>query len=243
MSDRHLHAVLHHVRKLAAAPAANPPSDQDLLDRFVARRDEAARQVGWGLGTLRGRLERGRGLLRVRLRRRGLDLSALLMPTALSKHAAPVGVSPALVASTIQVATSVGAGGGSVQLASAQVAALVTGVLKAMSIARFRVVELVLLAAGGIIACAGVIAYHALAVRQPGPSGQGPAQVAGDRQPDAGSGQPSPPGSAPQPGPPRSGLADSLPRTSVQARVTERTTMRRRVQVVPKGQCVGPAMQ
>src|SRR5262249_30849073 len=42
MGDQHLHAVLQHVRKLAAAPAANPPSDRDLLDRFVAHRDEAA---------------------------------------------------------------------------------------------------------------------------------------------------------------------------------------------------------
>ncbi len=42
MGDLHLHAVLHHVRKLAAAPATNPPSDRDLLDRFVGRRDEAA---------------------------------------------------------------------------------------------------------------------------------------------------------------------------------------------------------
>jgi RNA polymerase sigma factor (sigma-70 family) len=38
----HLQAALHHVRKLAAAPAANPPSDRDLLDHFVARSDEAA---------------------------------------------------------------------------------------------------------------------------------------------------------------------------------------------------------
>jgi RNA polymerase sigma factor (sigma-70 family) len=325
MGDRHLHAVLHHVRKLAAAPAANPPSDRDLLDRFVARRDEAAfaalverhgamvlgicrrvlrhahdaedawqaaflvlarkaatirrkdalgawlhgvayhvatnlrrdlarrgahevplrevgqadaagdvtwrelravldeelarlperlraplvlcylegrtrdeaaRQLGWGLGTIRGRLERGRRLLRARLRRRGLDLSALLVAAALSEHAAPAGVSPALVASTVRAATSVGAGGG-----AAQVAELVTGALRAMSMARFKVVALVLLAAGGITACAGVIAYHASAVRQPGPSGQDPAQVAGDGRPDAGSGQPSRPGSAPQPRP------------------------------------------
>jgi RNA polymerase sigma factor (sigma-70 family) len=46
--------------------------------------EEAARQLGWSIGSLRGRLERGREKLRQRLTRRGLDLSvgviALLAP-------------------------------------------------------------------------------------------------------------------------------------------------------------------
>src|SRR5262245_21257726 len=42
MTDRPLHAVLRHVQKLATAQAADNLSDRDLLDRFVARRDEAA---------------------------------------------------------------------------------------------------------------------------------------------------------------------------------------------------------
>ena len=46
-------------------------------------RDEAARQLGWGLNTLRGRLERGRGQLRGRLLRRGLSLSAAWLAAAL----------------------------------------------------------------------------------------------------------------------------------------------------------------
>jgi RNA polymerase sigma factor (sigma-70 family) len=330
MGEPHLHAVLQHVRKLAAGPAANPPSDRDLLDRFVAHRDEAAfaallerhgamvlgicrrvlrhahdaedawqaaflvlarkaasirrkdalgawlhgvayhvatnlrrdlarrgahevplrevgqadaagdvtwreiravldeelarlperlraplvlcylegrtrdeaaRQLGWGLGTFRGRLERGRKILSARLRRRGLALSAALVAAALSEHAAAAGVSPALMASIVHAATSVGAGGEAAQVASAQVAELVTGALRAMSTARFKVVALVLLVAGGITACAGAIAYHALAVRQPGPSGLDSAQVAGDGRPDAESDQPSRRGSPPQVGP------------------------------------------
>jgi len=42
-------------------------------------RDEAALQLGWSAGVLKGRLERGRSRLRARLKRRGLTLSAGLL--------------------------------------------------------------------------------------------------------------------------------------------------------------------
>lgn len=41
--------------------------------------DEAAKQLGWPLTTLRGRLDRGRQALRKRLQQRGFDLSVLLL--------------------------------------------------------------------------------------------------------------------------------------------------------------------
>ena len=41
-------------------------------------RDEAAGRLGWSLGTLKRRLERGRALLRQRLERRGYTLPAVL---------------------------------------------------------------------------------------------------------------------------------------------------------------------
>src|SRR5262245_44327760 len=42
MADQPLRSVLRHVQKLATAQAADNLSDRDLLERFVARRDEAA---------------------------------------------------------------------------------------------------------------------------------------------------------------------------------------------------------
>ena len=64
-------------------------------------RDEAAGQLGLQAGSLHGRLERGRTLLRQRLTRRGLTLSAALCATALGEGAAIAALSPtAVVAST-----------------------------------------------------------------------------------------------------------------------------------------------
>jgi RNA polymerase sigma factor (sigma-70 family) len=65
--------------------------------------EEAARQLHWPVGTLKVRLLRGREMLRSRLVRRGLALSAAALATALSAEAAPV-LPPALVETTLRAA-------------------------------------------------------------------------------------------------------------------------------------------
>src|SRR5207248_8361022 len=72
-------------------------------------RDEAARQLGIRAGTLHGRLERGRELLRGRLRARGLTLSAALLAGALRDQVAHA-LSPTLVLSSARAALLVAAG-------------------------------------------------------------------------------------------------------------------------------------
>lgn len=62
-------------------------------------RDEAAQQLGWTLGALKMRLERGRQLLRSRLERRGLTVSAALLAMMLAQQATASSV-PALLATT-----------------------------------------------------------------------------------------------------------------------------------------------
>jgi RNA polymerase sigma factor (sigma-70 family) len=66
-------------------------------------RDEAARRLGWAAGALKGRLERGRELLRQRLGRRGIALSAGLASLALT-GSGRAAVSPALAAAAVQAA-------------------------------------------------------------------------------------------------------------------------------------------
>ncbi len=63
--------------------------------------DEAARQLGWSKGTLRRRLHKGRELLRVRLARRGLTLSAGLLAAALAQGGETVWVPPGLLRGTV----------------------------------------------------------------------------------------------------------------------------------------------
>jgi RNA polymerase sigma factor (sigma-70 family) len=73
-------------------------------------REEAARQLGWSPGSLKGRLERARELLRGRLARRGLALSVGTLAVVLSENAAAAAVPPAVLNTTLQAAAPLLAG-------------------------------------------------------------------------------------------------------------------------------------
>jgi RNA polymerase sigma factor (sigma-70 family) len=115
---------------MLAAAAVEEPVDQDLqpllqeeLQRLPAKyrapmvlcylegqtNEEAARQLRWPLGTLKVRLLRGREMLRSRLVRRGLALSAVALTTALSAQAAPA-LPAALLETTLRAAVLFAAG-------------------------------------------------------------------------------------------------------------------------------------
>ena len=68
--------------------------------------EEAARQLGWRVGSMSYRLARGRQMLRERLRSRRKMLSGMFLLVLLKQHAGPAEVSPRLFDTTLQAALS-----------------------------------------------------------------------------------------------------------------------------------------
>jgi RNA polymerase sigma factor (sigma-70 family) len=123
-------------------------------------RDEAAEQLGWTLGTLKMRLERGRQLLRKRLARRGLTVSAALLAMLLAQHASASPV-PAVLATTTVKASLLFALGEAPATLSAQViglvgAALSAGAGKAKLLGPAAVLLSILGMLGGLLALLGI---------------------------------------------------------------------------------------
>ncbi|MBL8795628.1 MAG: hypothetical protein JNM56_17110, partial [Planctomycetia bacterium] len=106
--------------------------------------DQAAAQLGWTRGTIAGRLARARDLLRERLARRGLALSAGALPAALAPESASAAVPPTLLTTTIQVGVRLAAGEAAGSGLSASVAALSEAVLRSMWFGRLKLAVLVL---------------------------------------------------------------------------------------------------
>jgi RNA polymerase sigma factor (sigma-70 family) len=107
-------------------------------------RDEAAAELGWSLGQVKGNLERGRVKLRARLKRRGIALSAGLLA------AVAVGPAAAALPGNLNAVASFVASG----TVSPSVSALVRGV-SPMWFAKLKVVAPVVLAV--VVLAAGAI--------------------------------------------------------------------------------------
>jgi RNA polymerase sigma factor (sigma-70 family) len=201
-----------HEAKAQPRSAADPLADitlrelQAVLDEELARlpakyrapvslcclegtaRDEAAQQLGWALQTVKSRLERGRELLRARLARRGLTLSAVLAGTTLTQgpaRALPAG----FVNSTIQAAARLAAGKAAAGVVSAEVGALIEAMRRTVFLTKVKIVAALLLAVNVAAAGAGLLIVREVAA-QPTKARQEtprlPAAVAKERPPAQG---------------------------------------------------------
>ncbi len=112
--------------------------------------EEAARMLDWPVGTLSGRLSRGRQLLRDRLQRRGLTASAGMLAAWFPGETIAV-LPPRLVELTIKSALGSGAG----PTVSTSVLTLTQGVLNAMLIHGFKRAALILVSVAAMTAAFG----------------------------------------------------------------------------------------
>jgi RNA polymerase sigma factor (sigma-70 family) len=116
--------------------------------------DEAARQLGWSLGTLRGQLERGRAKLRARLLRRGIGLPVTLLGVVLGQ-----GEGSAVSASTIVTAARHFATGDPAGV-SARVAAWAEHGARGMVSGNIKLALVLVLAIGVLTAALGLAAHR-----------------------------------------------------------------------------------
>jgi RNA polymerase sigma factor (sigma-70 family) len=119
--------------------------------------EEAARLLGWPLGTVKTRVLRGRERLRGRLARRGLDPCGPL-PAVPAPPAAPGAVVAVTLAAGLAFAAT---GSASAGPASAQAVALTEGVLHAMTMSKLKTAAALLLAATFLAAGAGGVTLYA----------------------------------------------------------------------------------
>ena len=115
-----------------------------LCDMEGLTEGQAARRLGWPIGTVRSRLARGRERLRARLTRRGLTLSAAVSGSLATPEAASAAVPAVLVNSTVDGAMQVAAGGAVPAVAST----LLQEVSRAMLLTKLKVSAAALLAVG-----------------------------------------------------------------------------------------------
>jgi RNA polymerase sigma factor (sigma-70 family) len=135
-------------------------------------RDRAARQLRVSLRTLDRRLARGRELLRGRLGKQGVTLSAAMLVAGLADASASGTIPQPLVASTTRVAAAFAAK--STDAVTGRIAELACGVLRAMAAAKFKALATVLLGAGLLAVGGSVLGHKVYATGDP-PAPQAPA--------------------------------------------------------------------
>jgi RNA polymerase sigma factor (sigma-70 family) len=132
--------------------------------------DEAARLLGWTAGSVKGRLQRGRKRLYMRLAARGLAFSGALLTLEVSQSAA-AGPAARLASGTLSLALAFARG--QRNAIPEEVAGLAESAIAGMTAAKVKTGLALLLLAAGLTAGTGALAHQALATKP----AQAPAQA------------------------------------------------------------------
>lgn len=147
-----------------------------LCDLEGLTHDEASRQLGWPVGTVKGRLHRARNQLRERLESRGVGMASGPFLAAMARDAR-LPVPEVLLHQTVRAATAIAAGGSLVAAGSvpASTLGLADGVVRTMIWTKVGTVSM---AACGLLAVVGGAAAHQFGAGLGGDAPQGAAVAA-----------------------------------------------------------------
>jgi RNA polymerase sigma factor (sigma-70 family) len=120
--------------------------------------EEAARQLGWSAGTLKGRLDRGRERLRRRLQKRGITGAGALGAALLVSGPATARMSTAVQAATTEAAMAFASR--TTGVASTSAVALAEAALQGLTLTKQKLVARVVLAVTLLIAGSAVLAHQ-----------------------------------------------------------------------------------
>jgi RNA polymerase sigma-70 factor (ECF subfamily) len=172
-----------------------------LCDLEGMTHQQAARQLGWPVGTLSTRLVRARALLARRLARQGVALASGSLAAVLSQGTVAAGVPPPVVSATVETARRLAAGQASAGLIPAQVAALAEGGWTSMGTTPVKMAALIVALTVALASGLGLLRWGPGAAAQeqaraavvPAPAGSGPAAQADPATPKEPKAQEEPP--------------------------------------------------
>ena len=132
---------------------------------------QAGKSLGWPVGTVAGRLSRGREMLRSRLERRGVMAPGAALSALLIAESAPACVPPQLVSASVRSAVAMFMAGQSAPPdIPATVAALVRGVLNKMFVHRVLTQSVLVAVAALALGSAAETWQHRLRAETPAPA-------------------------------------------------------------------------